>query len=65
MKKKTYRLLKCIPFATAILRLTGNSEFMLCSPGLADGTFGPIVEYAQKHPDEVITERLGKKLLRK
>jgi hypothetical protein len=45
--------------------LTGNSEFMLCSPGLADGTFGPIVEYAKKHPDEVITERLGKKLLRK
>lgn len=65
MKKKTYQLLKCLPFATTILHLTGNSEFMFCSPGLADGVFDPIKQYAKKHPDEIITERLGKKLLSK
>lgn len=63
MKKKTYRILTMIPFAKPVMMLLGKSEFMYCSPGLADGTFEPIFEYAQKHPDIVITEKLGHKIL--
>lgn len=65
MKKKTYRILKKLPLGEVILRLTGNGEFMLCSPGISEGVFQSIFEYANAHPDEVITEKLGRKLLRK
>ena len=58
MKKKTYRMLKRIPFGKLALFVTGNTEIKICSQMMADGLYEP-------HPDTVITEKLAKKILSK
>lgn len=63
MKRKTYRLLTMIPFVKPAMMVLGANEFMFCAPGLADGSFDPIFEYARKHPDNVITQKLGNQIL--
>ena len=65
MKKKTYRILKMLPFGKVVLHLTGNGKFIFCSPGIAEGIYQPIFEYAKEHSDEVITQKLGDEILRK
>ena len=63
MKKKTYRMLKRIPFGKLALFVTGNTEIKICSQMMADGLYEP--KYAKLHPDTVITEKLAKKILSK
>lgn len=65
MKKKTYRMLKRIPFGKLALFVTGNTEIKICSQMMADGLYEPIQKYAKLHPDTVITEKLAKKILSK
>ena len=64
MKKKTYHMLKRIPFGKLALFVTGNTEIKICSQMMADG-YEPIRKYAKLHPDTVITEKLAKKILSK
>lgn len=64
MKCSTYKVIKHIPFAKIILSLTGNNEYMLCSQILADKTFEPILAYKRNHPNEVITYKLAKKIMK-
>ena len=62
MKKKTYHMLRRIPFGKLALFITGNTEIKICSQMMADE---PIRKYAKLHPDTVITEKLAKKILSK
>lgn len=65
MTKKTYSLIKKIPFGEILLLVTGNSEAKICSQMIADGLYEPIREYIVRHPDIVITEKLVTKILSK
>lgn len=65
MKKKTYHMLKRIPFGKLALFVTGNTEIKICSQMMADGLYEPIRKYAKLHPDTVITKKLAKKILSK
>ena len=42
MKKKTYHMLKRIPFGKLALFVTGNTEIKICSQMMADGLYEPI-----------------------
>lgn len=65
MKKKTYHMLKRIPFGKLALFVTGNTEIKICSQMMADGLYEPIRKYAKLHPDTVITEKLAKRSFQK
>ena len=65
MKRKTYSLLRRIPFGKLMLFVTGNTEVKICSQMMIDGLYEPIRKYAKLHPDAVITEKLAKKILSK
>ena len=64
MKKKTYEFVKHVPFGNLVLVLTGNNEFMTCSPMIEEMNLKPILEFKKEHPDIVITEKLAKKILK-
>lgn len=66
MKKKTYRIIECIPvFGKLYLFLSGNHKIMMCSPGLSEGIYDPILAYMREHPDEVVTDKMAKEIWQK
>lgn len=66
MKKKTYYIINCIPlFGDLFLRLSGNKQIMMCSPGLSEGIYDPILAYMREHPDEVVTDKMAKEIWQK
>lgn len=62
MKKKTYTIISHIPVLGPVVRLI--CEPQMCSPGMADGVYDPVREYAKLHPDIQITKGLVQKILR-
>ena len=61
MKKKTYSILSKLPLVNLVVDLVCK-PVMFCSPGMVDGAFDDLVEYARKHPDVLITEKVAKEI---
>lgn len=61
MKKKTYSILSKLPLVNLVADLVCK-PIMFCSPGMANGAFDDLVEYARKHPDVIITEKIAKEI---
>lgn len=64
MKKSTYRILQKIPVVNLVVFALGYKELMFCTPMLFDESTKLIMEYAKKHPDVLITEKLGSEILK-
>lgn len=64
MKKKTYDVLSKIPVVNVIAYLSCK-PILFCSQMLDDGEIPKLLEeYAKKHPDELITEKVLKEIMK-
>lgn len=65
MKKKTYNILSRIPFIGTYINYVVCDPTFNCSPFLASESADVLREWALKHPDEVITRKIGREILTK
>lgn len=59
MKKSTYNTLSKIPIVGTIAQII-CSPILFSSQGIADGTYDYLRDFAKKHPDILITDKLAK-----
>ncbi len=61
MKKKTYSILSKLPLVSLVVDFVCK-PVMFCSPGMADGAFDDLAEYARKNPDILITKKIAEEI---
>lgn len=65
MKKKAYNILSRIPFISTYVNYVVCDPTFTCSPFLESESADVLREWALKHPDEVITRKIGHEILAK